>query len=82
MQLNICNITHYLLLKLKQVTVEMLLQSLISKVYAQLLKTVFLVPIPRVVRLSYKCQKEYQYIHLVLRICLNSIYIILRTLNY
>ena len=63
MQLNICNITHYLLLKLKQVTVEMLLQSLISKVYAQLLKTVFLVPSPRVVRLSYKCQKGYQYIH-------------------
>lgn len=56
-------VTFYLLLKLKQVTVEMLLQSLISKVYAQLLKTVFLVPFPRVVRFSYKCQKEYQYIH-------------------
>ena len=63
MQLNVCNVTYYLLLKLKQVTVEMLLQSLISKVYAQLLKTVFLVPIPTVVRFSYKCQKEYQYIH-------------------
>lgn len=63
MQLNVCNVTYYLLLKLKQVTVEMLLQSLISKVYAQLLKTVFLVPIPRIVRFSYKCQNECQYIH-------------------